>query len=70
MNPVKDENPSDQGQNEMGGKIDHVRLVEIVIVFNGVVDDDREEDDRAADQAVDKGVGDFGQPGFPVKRIV
>src|SRR5580692_1420142 len=68
--PVEDENPSDQGQDEMGGKIDHVGLVEIMIVFYGVVDDDREEDDGAADQTVDKGVGDFGQPGFPVEGIV
>ena len=70
MNPVKDENPSDQGQNEMGGKIDHVSLVEVMIVFYRVVDDDREEDDCAADQAVDKRIGDLTQPGFLVEGIV
>src|ERR1700683_5573201 len=54
----------------MGGKVDHIGLVEIMIVFYRVVDDDREEDDGAADQAVDKGIGDLTQPGFLVEGIV
>ena len=54
----------------MGGKVDHVGLIEIMIVFYRVVDDDREEDDCAADQAVDKRIGDLTQPGFLVEGIV
>jgi hypothetical protein len=68
--PVEDEDPSGKAQDEMGGKKDNIGLVEIMIVFYRVVDDDREEDDGAADQAVDKGIGEFGQPGFLVEGIV
>ena len=54
----------------MRGKEDHVGLVEIVIILYRVVDDDGEEDDRTANQAVYEGVGELAQPRFLVEGVV
>ena len=54
----------------MGEQKDEIRLIEVVIVFDGIVDDDGEEDDCAADDAIDESIGQFGQPGFLIQGFI
>jgi len=52
----------------MGEQENEIGFIEVMIVFHGVVDDDREENDRTAGNAINKSVREFVQPGFFIER--
>jgi hypothetical protein len=54
----------------LGEEVDKVGLVEVMIILDGIVEDDGKEDDGAADEAADEGIGQLGEPGFLVETLI
>ena len=67
---IEDDHSAGDGECGVGEEKDEIRLIEVMIVFDGIVDDDGEEDDRAADDTIDESIGQFGQPGFLIQGFI
>ena len=67
---MEDDHSAGDGEYGVGEEKDEIRLIEVMIVFDRIVDDDGEEDDGAADDAVDEGIGQLGQPGFLIQGFI